>query len=197
MSPVDEDVVWVSGHGGGGLRTLDGGASWSGGVVPGADTLQFRDVHAISVDVAWLLAAGPSDMSRIYSTDDGGKNWRIQWVNDEADGFYDCLSFFDDRRGLAYGDAVNGELRILRTTDGGEHWSPVSAGRLPVAQVGEGGFAASGTCLTVGAQNVAWIGTGNLDPARVLRSNDRGMDLVAPKPADRGRSCWNHFDLLP
>jgi photosystem II stability/assembly factor-like uncharacterized protein len=179
VSPVNEDVVWVSGHGGTWLRTLDGGASWSGGVVPDADTLQFRDVHAISADVAWLLAAGPGEMSRIYSTVDGGMNWRIQWVNDEPDGFYDCLSFFDDRRGLVYGDAVNGELRILRTTDGGEHWSLVSAGRLPAAQVGEGGFAASGTCLAVGAQNVAWIGTGNSDPARVLRSNDRGWTWVA------------------
>jgi len=174
VSPVNESVVWVSGHGGTWLRTLDGGASWSGGTVPDTDTIQFRDVHAISADVAWLLAAGPADMSRIYRTDDGGENWQLQWVNEEPDGFYDCLSFFDSQRGLVYGDAVDGELRILRTTDGGDHWSLVSAGRLPAAQEGEGGFAASGTCLAVGAQNVAWIGTGNSDPARVLRSNDRG-----------------------
>ena len=179
VSPVNERVVWVSGHGGTWLRTLDGGASWSGGIVPDADTLQFRDVHAISADVAWLLAAGPAQMSRIYHTDDGGESWQIQWVNEEPDGFYDCLSFFDAQRGLAYGDAVNGELRILRTTDGGEHWSLVDAARLPAAQEGEGGFAASGTCLAVGAQNVAWIGTGNSDPARVLRSNDRGWTWVA------------------
>jgi photosystem II stability/assembly factor-like uncharacterized protein len=118
-------------------------------------------------------------MSRIYRTEDGGEHWQLQWVNDEPDGFYDCLSMFDARRGLAYGDAVNGELRILRTTDGGEHWSLVNAGRLPDALDGEGGFAASGTCLAVGAENVAWIGTGNADPARVLRSNDRGWSWVA------------------
>ena len=179
VSPVDERVVWVCGHGGTWLRTLDGGSSWAGGVVPDADTLQFRDVHALSADVAWLLAAGPADMSRIYRTEDGGRNWHLQWMNEEPNGFYDCLSFFDDRRGLAYGDAVNGELRILRTTDGGDHWSLVSGERLPAAQEGEGGFAASGTCLAVGAQNVAWIGTGNSDPARVLRSNDRGWTWVA------------------
>jgi photosystem II stability/assembly factor-like uncharacterized protein len=179
VSPVNESVVWVSGHGGTWLRTLDGGASWSGGMVPDADTLQFRDVHAISADIAWLLAAGPAEMSRIYRTEDGGENWQLQWVNDEPDGFYDCLSFFDAQRGLVYGDAVDGELRILRTTDGGDHWSLVGTERLPAAQAGEGGFAASGTCLAVGAQNVAWIGTGNSDPARVLRSNDRGWSWVA------------------
>ena len=190
VSPVDEEVVWVSGHGGTWLRTRDGGRTWSGGVVPGTDTLQFRDVHAISADVAWLLAAGPAEMSRIYRTDDGGMNWRIQWVNDEPDGFYDCLSFFDATRGLAYGDAVNGELRILRTTDGGEHWSLVGTERLPAAQAGEGGFAASGTCLATGAQNVAWIGTGNSDPARVLRSNDRGWTWVAaPTPLIAGEAA--------
>ncbi len=48
VSPVSERVVWVSGHGGTWLRTLDGGATWSGGTVPNADTLQFRDVHAVS-----------------------------------------------------------------------------------------------------------------------------------------------------
>lgn len=179
VSPVDESVVWVSGHGGTWLRTLDGGSSWTGGMVPGADTLQFRDVHAISADVAWLLAAGPAEMSRIYRTDDGGENWRLQWTNAEPDGFYDCLSFFDDELGLAYGDAVDGELRILRTTDGGDHWSLVGAERLPAAQEGEGGFAASGTCLAMGARNLAWIGTGNSDPARVLRSDDRGESWVA------------------
>lgn len=179
VSPVNEKIVWVSGHGGTWLRTLDGGATWSGGTVPGADTLQFRDVHALSADRAWLLSAGPADMSRIYRTEDGGESWTLQWTNDEAEGFYDCLSMFDERRGLAYGDAVNGELRILRTTDGGETWSRVAPDRLPAALAGEGGFAASGTCLAIGAQNVAWIGTGNAESARVLRTADRGWSWMA------------------
>jgi photosystem II stability/assembly factor-like uncharacterized protein len=178
-SPVSERIVWVSGHGGTWLRTEDGGATWTGGVVPGADTLQFRDVHALSADVAWLLAAGPGEMSRVYRTEDGGAHWTLQWTNDEPDGFYDCLAMFDARRGLVYGDAVEGELRILRTTDGGEHWSLVNPERLPPALEGEGGFAASGTCLAIGAQNVAWIGTGNAARARVLRSADRGWSWMA------------------
>ena len=179
VSPVSEEVVWVSGHGGTWLRTLDGGSTWESGVVPEADTLQFRDVHAISAETAWLLAAGPGEMSRIYRTDDGGRNWRLQWTNDEPAGFYDCLSMFDDRRGLVYGDAIDGELRILRTVDGGENWSRLAGERLPPALDGEGGFAASGTCLAIGAQNVAWIGTGNAERARVLRSADRGWSWMA------------------
>jgi photosystem II stability/assembly factor-like uncharacterized protein len=179
VSPVSDKVVWVSGHAGTWLRTLDGGSTWEAGVVPEADTLQFRDVHAISAETAWLLAAGPGEMSRIYRTDDGGRSWQLQWMNDEPDGFYDCLSMFDDRRGLVYGDAIGGELRILRTVDGGENWSRLAGERLPPALDGEGGFAASGTCLAIGAENVAWIGTGNAERARVLRSADRGWSWMA------------------
>ncbi len=175
VSPVSETVVWVSGHGGTWLRTLDGGRTWRGGVVPGADTLQFRDVHAVSADTAWLLSAGAGELSRIYRTDDGGATWRLQWTNEEPEGFYDCLSFFDGRRGLAYGDAVGGELRVLRTADGGATWERVPPGGLPAALPGEGGFAASGTCLAVGDRDTAWIGTGNASPARALRSTDGGV----------------------
>jgi photosystem II stability/assembly factor-like uncharacterized protein len=179
VSPVSDAVAWVSGHGGTWLRTLDGGQTWRGGIVPGADTLQFRDVHALSADTAWLLSAGPGDMSRIYRTTDGGASWTLQWTNPEPEGFYDCLSFFDGRRGLAYGDAVRGELRVLRTEDGGETWSLVPAGRLPEAQPGEGGFAASGTCVELRSPDLAWIGTGNAGTARVLRSEDGGGSWTA------------------
>lgn len=190
VSPVSERVAWISGHGGTWLRTLDGGETWRGGVVPGADTLQFRDVHAVSADTAWLLSAGPGDQSRIYRTTDGGGAWTLQWTNPEPEGFYDCLSFYDARRGLAYGDAVDGDLRVLRTEDGGETWSLVPSDRLPAAQPGEGGFAASGTCLDLGAPELAWIGTGNAGAARVLRSGDGGASwTAAPTPLVAGEAA--------
>src|SRR5688500_6206755 len=56
ISPVDPRVVWASGHRGTWVRTVDGGATWESGQVPGGDTLQFRDVHAVSAGVAYLMA---------------------------------------------------------------------------------------------------------------------------------------------
>ena len=50
VSAVDDSVVWVSGHGGSYARTTDGGTTWEAGMVPDADTLQFRDVHAVEFD---------------------------------------------------------------------------------------------------------------------------------------------------
>lgn len=190
VSAVDERVVWVSGHAGTWARTLDGGATWSAGRVPGADTLQFRDVHALSADLAWLLSAGPGGLSRIYRTTDGGATWALQFTNDVPRAFYDCLSFWDDRRGLAYSDQVDGRVMLLETSDGGETWSLVPADRLPAALPGEGGFAASGTCLITRPGGHAWIATGNGPKARVLHSADYGRSWSAVEaPVAGGRAA--------
>jgi photosystem II stability/assembly factor-like uncharacterized protein len=179
VSAVNDSVVWVSGHGGTWARTLDGGVTWTARVMAGADTLQFRDVHALDADRAWLLSAGPGEMSRIYRTRDGGLTWELQFLNPEPDGFYDCIEFRGAERGLAYGDAVEGELRILRTRDGGRTWEYTRTADVPAALPGEGGFAASGTCVALGQGGRAWIGTGASDTARVVSTRDGGRTWTA------------------
>ena len=174
ISPVDDQVVWVSGHGGTFLRTTDGGLNWSARGGPGGDTLQFRDVDAFDARTAYLMSAGPGPLSRIYRTDDGGETWNLQFLNQHPDGFLDCMAFWDSRRGIAYGDAIEGELFVLRTEDGSASWVRAPEGGLPPAQEGEGGFAASGSCVTTGSGGGAWIVTGNGERARVLRTEDEG-----------------------
>jgi photosystem II stability/assembly factor-like uncharacterized protein len=142
--------------------------------MPGADTLQFRDVHAASADTAWLLSAGSGALSRIYRTTDGGASWTLQFQNEEPEGFLDCFDFWDSRRGVAFGDAVRGGLYVLLTDDGGDHWRRVPAERLPAALEGEGSFAASGTCVTTHGASRAWVGMGNAPVARVLLTTDGG-----------------------
>lgn len=179
VSVVNANVVWVSGHGGTWARTTNGGATWHTGGVIGADTMQFRDVHALDEHSAWLLSAGPGDQSRVYRTDDGGALWTLQWTNAEPDGFYDCLAFWDAQRGIVYGDAVNGELRILRTEDGGSTWRLLARSGLPEALPAEAGFAASGTCVTTQPGGRGWIAAGNAPRARVFRTDDYGVTWSA------------------
>jgi len=179
VSAVDSSVVWVSGHGGTWALTTDGGRSWRSAVVAGADTLQFRDVHALDARTAWLLSAGSGELSRIYHTTDGGRSWTLQWTNPEPQGFYDCLDFWDQDRGMAYGDAVDGGLRVLLTADGGRTWSLVPGSALPAAQEGEGGFAASGTCAETAPGGLAWIAAGNAGRTRVFRTTDYGRSWSA------------------
>src|SRR5438270_6905456 len=109
--PVNPQVVWASGRAGTFTVTTDGGQTWRAGVVPVAETLQFRDVQAFSASVAYLLSIGtsgdPTDF-RIYKTVDGGATWTIQFVNQNPSAFYDGFEFWTALRGIAPSDSVNG-----------------------------------------------------------------------------------------
>ena len=173
ISPVDENVVWASGVRGTWVRTIDGGATWTHGVVPGGEFLQFRDVHALDANTAWLLNAGTADTARIYVTHDGGTTWTLQHTNPDAKGFYDCFDFWDARRSLVIGDAVDGQKVILSTRDGGAHWERLRSPSLSPALPGEGSFAASGTCLITRSGGHAWIAVGT-PKATLLHTADYG-----------------------
>jgi len=181
VSPVNERVVWASCRNGTFVKTTNGGKTWTAGVVPGAETLQFRGLYAVSADVAYLQSIGnnPTDF-RIYKTTNGGATWTMQFQNQNPLAFYDCISFWTPRRGLSHSDSVNGVFPDLRTRDGGAHWEDISA-NMPPALPGEASFAASNTCLaTQGARN-AWIVTGGSTSARVLATTDGG-------------NTWNAYD---
>ncbi len=178
VSVVNEQVVWASGVSATVTRSLDGGATWRTSIVPGPSDLEFRDIHAVSADTAFILSSGTGDASRIYRTTDGGRSWTLQFSNEEPEAFFDCFDFWDSSNGLAYSDAVNGELIVVRTTDG-ERWRRLPRLTLPPARGSEGGFASSGTCLLAQGDQRAWIGTGAGDTARVLSTLDRGATWYA------------------
>jgi len=174
VSAVSERVAWSSGQDATWLRTLDGGAHWDAGRVPGADSLQFRDVEAFDANEAFLLSIGNGAQSRIYHTTDGGAHWALQFTNADPKGFYDCLGFWDHARGIAVGDAINDAMALLRTSDGGKHWERIPPDSLPRALPGEGSFAASGTCIATRSSGRAWIVMNNAEHSRLLRTDDFG-----------------------
>lgn len=189
ISVASDDVIWASGLEGTFIRSVDGGATWSAGVVPGAEDMQFRDVHAVDADTAYLMSAGTGEASRIYKTNDGGASWTLQFTNSIATAFFDCMDFWDASHGLAYSDSVDGEIVVI-TTDDGETWERVEPDMLPPALEGEGGFAASGTCVSVVGESTAYIAMG-VNAARVLRTRDRGAswDVArTPVPHDNETS---------
>ena len=192
VSAVDTRVVWASGLDGTHVRTIDGGRIWLARRGVGAadsTTLQFRDIHAFDQSTAYLLSAGDGDLSRIYRTDDGGASWELQFINHEPEGFLDCFDFWDRDRGIAYGDSIRGDLFVL-TTRNGSSWSRISATNLPPAGQGEGGFAASGTCVETGPAGRARIATGAGGNARVLTTEDYGETWsFADTPTVRGAAA--------
>ncbi|NBC16176.1 MAG: hypothetical protein GVY18_02540 [Bacteroidetes bacterium] len=183
ISPVDTQTVWLSGTEGTVARTADGGTTWTVLTVPGADSLQFRDVHAVDATTAYVLSIGSGAASRIYKTTDGGGTWTLQFQNEVPDAFYDCMGFWNATHGIAFSDAVDGAFPVIVTRDGGATWTRVPAEALPAALPGEGSFAASGTCLTTHGDSTAWFGTGASTTARVFKTTDRGQTwTVAETP---------------
>jgi photosystem II stability/assembly factor-like uncharacterized protein len=191
VSVVDSAVAWVSGHRGTVLRTVDGGVTWQARPVPGADSLEFRDVHGASALVAWVLSAGPGERSRIFRTTDGGVSWTEQFRNRDADAFYDCFAFFDDRRAVAYSDASGGRTNLLVTHDAGATWHLPPATSLPAPLEGEGAFAASGGCVVTHGTQHAWAALGG-PGARLLRTTDGGSTWqVLQTPLVQGAAAGN------
>ena len=180
VSPVNSHVVWAAGTGGTYVLTTDGGETWKAGVVPGAESLQFRDVQGVSDKIAYLMSIGnnPTDF-RIYKTADGGATWKIEFTNETANAFYDCFAFWTPNRGITHSDSVIGVFPDIRTTDG-MTWHSIAA-NMPPALPGEASFSSSGTCITTQGQRNAWITTGGSTIARILATTDGG-------------DTWNAYD---
>ncbi|MFH0991194.1 MAG: oxidoreductase [bacterium] len=172
LSAVNENVAWVSGSRNMYARTINGGETWEVHTLADTARLDFRDVEAFSADITYLLSIGEETKSRIFKTVDGGKNWKLQFMNRRAGAFFDALAFWDEQNGIAMSDVVDGKLLLIRTSDGGEHWNEIPQSQLPPALPGEGGFAASGTCIVIEGTRNVWIGASG--GSRVYRSTDRG-----------------------
>jgi photosystem II stability/assembly factor-like uncharacterized protein len=185
---VDPFVIWASGHKGHVLRSRDGGHTWERLETPVGDSLEFRDVHAVNADTAWILSAGEGPKSRIYRTTNGGATWKLQFINSDSAAFYDCLSFGSSRTGVAYGDASQRRTNLLRTDDAGETWRLLTPAAVPEPLPGEGAFAASGLCVVHADANTVFVATGT-PGSRLFRSRDAGKTWTAENtPFARGIS---------
>lgn len=107
------------------VRTSDGGTTWINCSLPAAAA----DVDFVNATTGWLVSG-----SSIYRTTDACQSWTTQYTNN--DGFsLRRLSFVDAQRGWALGIRVRTEPPpvyhvqehlLLRTTNGGTSWTPVT-----------------------------------------------------------------------
>jgi hypothetical protein len=108
VSALSDRVAWASGSGGTVLRTADGGVTWHTRALPDAETLDYRDVDAVSADVAYVLSIGSGAASRIYKTTDASAGiFSIAF----RDAQHHTFSFAKGRR-LGWGAGEKG--RIMR-----------------------------------------------------------------------------------
>jgi len=177
--------------------TRDGGQSWTSAVLPGEDTaeLDLRDVESPAPGIIVAMAAGPGEASRLFLSKDDGRSWLETARNQQPDGFWDGIAFWDATNGLLVGDPLDGRLTLWRTIDGGRQWQTLAMAERPQVAEGEYCFAASGTSLALMPGGFAWLVTGG-SQARVFRSTDGGHHwLASPLPLVQGSEGAGAFSI--
>lgn len=167
-------AIWATGSKGTVLLSNDLGKSWLS-VGPAAyPELEFRSVHAWNDRQAMVASAGTPAI--VLKTDDAGKTWREVHRDPHPKAFFDGLKFIDQRRGVLFGDPIDGRFTVLTTSDAGESWRTISRSALPETLKDEAAFAASNSAMIVAAPASIWIGTGGAtaEQSRVLHSTDFG-----------------------
>tara|TARA_Y100000815_G_scaffold275780_1_gene317478 strand:+ start:9356 stop:10318 length:963 start_codon:yes stop_codon:yes gene_type:complete len=148
----------------------------------------FRAVAHTATDFFMLSIANPA---LLYKTGDTGK-MELVYQEEGEQVFYDSMKFWNDKEGIAMGDAQGGCLSIIITRDGGNTWKKLDCSVLPEAT--EGAFAASNTNVEV-MGNHAWIITGGIR-SRVFHTADKGRTWeVVDTPLLQGKETQGGYSI--
>jgi photosystem II stability/assembly factor-like uncharacterized protein len=176
LSPTGGKTYWASGSKGWLVRGND--ERQAPIRIVGAETLDFRGLHAFDDDHVLAMSAGPGEASQLWRTKDGGKTWKRLAANQDPAGFWDSIAFVDGKRGYILGDPTQGRFTVLYTDDGGETWARLPDRGVPLATAGEGAFAASNGCVALGRRGQVAFCTGGGGRARVYLSRGGGGVFV-------------------
>lgn len=158
------------------VRTTDGGATWTDGLINNAAGLSPSSICAINGDTAWVAMFNPGGgAGAILRTNDGGLTWATQpsAAFNASGNFPDFIYFWDANNGVCLGDPTGGYYEIYTTTDGGTTWIRVPTANIPLPLGGEFGITDVFTAIGNGT---VWFGT-NL--GRIYKSVDMGLNWTA------------------
>ena len=197
VSAVSDQVVWIGGGQGTILRSTNGGKQFQALKIPNSEEMDFRDLKASDAETCSVMVAGQP--ARFYHTSNGGQTWSVAYEHPSKAAFFDAMAFWDERRGIAFSDALEGRLVIVSTVDGGRTWTQHSSELSPRVSAEEHGYAASGTCLTVGSEGQVWIGLGGPSEngnSRVFHSTDFGQNWQSGTTTLKGSESAGVFSLI-
>lgn len=128
----------------------------------------FRAIASNGRDVFMLGIGNPALLYKVNEKDEP----ELVYREHHEKVFYDAMTFWNEREGIAMGDPTGDCLSVLITRNGGNTWSKVPCEKLPPVKEGEAAFAASNTNIAVSG-NRTWIVSGGLR-SRVFYSPDKG-----------------------
>ena len=179
IDAVDSNVVWGLASSRLGqtnpvqefTRTVNGGSTWTAGIINNAANHAPSSIMALNGDTAWVAMFNTAGGGTILRTNDGGANWTPQTTATFAApaGFPNMVHFFNANEGVCMGDPNSGYFEIYTTTDGGATWVRVPQAAIPAN--GSGEFGITDVFTTVGDSSV-FFGT---NQGRIYRSANRGL----------------------
>jgi photosystem II stability/assembly factor-like uncharacterized protein len=193
ISIVNDEVAWVSGSNGYVGRTTNAGKDWEWVQPKGYDYLDFRDIEAFDDQRAVVMNSGSPAF--ILMTKNGGRSWAQVYVNRDSAMFLDGMDFWDETRGIIFGDPIRGHLQVLTTEDGGNNWKMAGSTLNFTLQAGEAGFAASGSSIKTLDKGKVWIATGG-SVSNIYFSNNFGKRWTkSPCPILQGENSTGVFSI--
>jgi len=176
---ADGKTIYVSGTNSSVYKSDNAGESWQQVNSPGKhDKLQYRDI-LIDQDKIVLMSAGVKDQSRVYTSLNQGKDWKLNLIGKQESDFYDCITNAKGETWL-YGDSKDGMLTVFSAEQNASGWKKET---LPFnANLNEGGFASSGTCINSNSDGDIIVGTGNTESPRLLlkKQNRDWQSITTP-----------------
>jgi photosystem II stability/assembly factor-like uncharacterized protein len=186
LAPSNPEIVYVgTGEetpGKGMYKSTDGGKTWA---EAGLNFTRFITAIVIDPHDPNIVLAAARDyfyatpMRGIYKTTDGGQTWRQVFYKDDKTSVVEMVASPDDPKiifaatyNLVFDPAriraLGGESQILKSTDAGDTWQPLSGAGLP--ESGRGTIGLSAAPMTDGKRVYAIINSG------FFRSDDGGAN---------------------
>lgn len=151
---------------------------------------EFRAVASTESDFFMLSVGNPA---LLYKTGDTG-SMELVYSEVDEDVFYDAMTFWNDKEGIAMGDPTDNCLSVIITRDGGNTWKKLSCDYLPEVAEGEAAFAASNSNIAIEGYHT-WILSGGIR-SRVYFSPDKGESWeVFDTPLLQGEPTTGGYSL--
>ena len=171
ISPISKDQVWFAADKGK-VGLIDGAIPKLASIKYEESLLHFRAIAALPNTVFVLSVDSPAVLYKIGYDGSEATNIEEVYVERGEGVFYDAMTFWNDKEGIAMGDPTDGCLSVIVTRDGGNSWNKLSCDVLPATEDGEAAFAASNSNIAVYGDHT-WIVSGG-QRARVFYSSDKG-----------------------
>jgi|GEM_PF-373674 len=120
--PSNPSYGWVCGFNGMVIRTTNGGNSWEGATISGANHLE--GIHFPSENIGYT-----SGLDGLFKSTNGGASWFEVSPPSMTSTMWGCY-FLDNNNGFVIGGGCLSNQEFWKTTDGGSTWS-VFVGSLP------------------------------------------------------------------